>query len=547
MDYYDIDVFGRPVGTASAEAQLWFDRGLTWLYAYFHEEALACFQRALGADPSCAMAWWGIAYAAGPNYNMPWERRDAAMRRDTLAQAHDATRAALSLAGGASAAERAFIEALPRRFPRAEPGTLEEMRGWNADYAEATRAAHLAHPGDDDLRAVHAEALMNLRPWDLWDQRTGAATGPATLEARRVLEEAVEGSRHPGLLHLYVHLMEMSQEPEAALRAGDVLRRLVPDAGHLIHMPTHLDVQCGAYHDVLHWNERAAEADIASLERQGPISLYAGYRIHNLHFAAYGAMLLGQFEPAWRAARRIVAVVPKEALRIPSPPYADFMESYLAIWVHVLVRFGRWRRIVAEPMPEDGALYANLTAVLRYAKGVAHAALGEVEEAERERSLFAEAAARVPEGRRMHNLRCSEQLAVAAAMLDGEVAYRRGDHDEAFGRLRDAVALEDALPYDEPWGWMQPVRHALGALLLEQGRVAEAEAAYREDLGLDGALPRAQVHPSNVWALRGLMECLRARGAEATGEGRLVAQQLALAQARADGPVAVSCFCARGA
>jgi tetratricopeptide (TPR) repeat protein len=258
-------------------------------------------------------------------------------------------------------------------------------------------------------------------------------------------------------------------------------------------------------------------------------------------------MFLGQFAPAWAAARELVAVTPEELLRVPSPPFADFFESYMAIWVHVLIRFGRWRQIIDEPLPEDADLYGNLTATLLYAKGIAHAARGEVVEAEEAKLKFLAARDQVPETRRMHNVLCLEQLAVAEAMLDGEIAYRKQGFDHAFARLRDAVALEDALPYDEPWGWMQPTRHALGALLLEQRRVDEAEAGYREDLGLGGSLSRAQIHPDNVWSLRGLKNCLVALGQAESFEGRLVAQRLVLAESRADKAVAVSCFCARAA
>jgi tetratricopeptide (TPR) repeat protein len=195
-------------------------------------------------------------------------------------------------------------------------------------------------------------------------------------------------------------------------------------------------------------------------------------------------------------------------------------------------------------LPKDRQLYCNTTAMMHYAKGVAHAALGEVPAAQAEQALFRAAAKLVPPSRYMHNVPCVSLLAIAEKMLEGEIAYRRGEHDTAFARLREAVALEDDLPYDEPWGWMQPVRHALGALLLEQGRTAEAEAVYREDLGLAGTLPRAQVHPDNLWSLRGLLDCLDRRGE--TVEARLIRQRVELTAARADLPVQVSCFCARG-
>ncbi len=523
-----------------------------WCYAYFHDEAVECFQKAISSDPGCAMAHWGVAYAIGPNYNMPWERRDAAMRQDSLAAAYEATQAALSLVDNGSGPERALIEALPARFPKRDPEDLDVMRGWNTDFADAMRAVHHAYPDDIDLRAIFAEAIMNRTPWQMWDQTTGEpAEGAGTLEAQAVLEKALndfpEAKIHPGILHLYVHLMEMSPVPEKALKAGDGLRVLVPDAGHLIHMPTHIDIQCGHYRDVFHWNWEAIKVDRKALDRRGVFTLYTGYRIHNYHFAVYGAMFLGQFEPAWKAARELVEVTPEDLLRIPSPPFADFFESYMAIWVHVLIRFGRWTRIIDEPLPEDDQLYANLTATLHYAKGVAHAALGNVTEAETERRLFLSARDRMPEARRMHNVLCLEQLAVAEAMLDGEIEYRKQNFDIAFTRLRDAVALEDALPYDEPWGWMQPTRHALGALLLEQGRIDEAEDVYREDLGLGGALSRAQIHPDNVWSLRGLNDCLMAKSEKATMAGRLVAQRLALAASRSDRRVGASCFCAQAA
>jgi tetratricopeptide (TPR) repeat protein len=552
MEYYDVDVYSRRVTTTSPEAQQWFDRGLVWCYAYFHDEAVTCFRNALGADPSCAMAHWGLAYAIGPNYNMPWELRDANMQRDSLAAAFEATQAALALAETVTPPERGLIEALPARFPQREPETLDVMRGWNDAYANAMRAVHRTYPEDLDIRAIFAEAIMNRTPWQMWDQITGqpAAAG-GTLEAQTVLEAALDNDAramsHPGILHLYVHLMEMSPVPEKALKAGDMLRELVPDAGHLIHMPTHIDIQCGNYWDVLHWNWQATRVDRKALDRTGVFTIYTGYRVHNYHFAVYGAMFLGQFEPAWAAAREMVDVTPEEFLRVPSPPFADFFESYMAVWVHVLIRFGRWRQIVDEPLPADAELYANLTATLHYAKGIAHAARGKVADAERQRERFLAARDRVPATRRMHNVLCLDQLAVADAMLHGEIEYRKGNFDHAFARLRDAVALEDALPYDEPWGWMQPTRHALGALLLEQGHIDEAELVYREDLGLGGTLTRAQVHPDNVWSLRGLNACLLARGAAGSTEGRLIAQRLALAESRADRHVATSCFCARAA
>ena len=552
MDYYDIDVFGRAVSTQSEDAQLWFNRGLVWCFSYFHDEAIACFEKSAAADPTCAMAYWGIAYAAGPNYNLPWKRQDAAMQTTAMATCFDAIQSALAHLDQTTSAERAMIEALAHRIPQRDPADLPIMNQWNADFATAMETVQRDHARDLDIRAVLVEAIMNLTPWSMWDQVTGAPTeGAGTLAAQTLLEDAMHtdpaAMRHPGILHLYVHLMEMSQTPEKALKAGDVLRDLVPDAGHLIHMPTHIDIQCGDYQNVYASNHKAIIADRKARDRHGIFNIYTGYRIHNYHFAAYGAMFLGQFEPAWSAARALADEIPEDLLKITSPPFADFYESYLSVWVHVLIRFGRWQQIIDEELPEDAGLYAYLTATLHYAKGVAFAATGNVEQAEKSRLEFQAAQAIVPDTRRMHNVRCSLQLAVADAMLDGEIEYRKTNYDEAFARLRDAVALEDALPYDEPWGWMQPSRHALGALLLEQGHIEETEATYREDLGLGGNLSRAQVHPDNVWALRGLNDCLAAKGRADTSEARLIAQRLALAEARADRQVGASCFCAASA
>ncbi|MEE4345760.1 MAG: hypothetical protein V2I53_03145 [Paracoccaceae bacterium] len=550
MDYgYDLGTYSRAVTTASAEAQRWFDRGLNWVFGFNHAEAVVCFERALAADPGCAMAQWGIAYAMGPNYNMPWVLYDAAGKAAALGRAHAATQAALALVDRVTPPEAALITALAARYPQADP--IPDMRPWDRAFADAMRAAHMAHPRDADILSVTAEAIMDLTPWQMWDLRTGQPAPKAgTPEVRALLEGAMQGlpgaMAHPGILHLYVHLMEMSPFPEKALPAADVLRTLVPDAGHLVHMPTHIDVLCGNYHDALHWNQAAIAADRKYLDREGVMNFYTGYRVHNYHFAVYGAMFLGQYKPAFAAAEELIATMPADFLRIPSPPMADFFESYLAVKQHVYVRFGKWEEIIAQDLPDDPQLFSNLTAMIHYAKGVAHAALGQVDRALAEQALFRAARARVPETRLLHNNTCQDLFAIAEEMLSGEIEYRRGNFDLAFAHLRASVAADDNLPYDEPWGWMQPTRHALGALLLEQGRVAEAEAVYREDLGLGGTLTRAQIHPDNVWALRGLMECLTARGAATTAEARLIRQRLDLAMARADLPVEVSCFCARG-
>ncbi|WP_170418574.1 tetratricopeptide repeat protein [Ruegeria arenilitoris] len=547
-DYYDLGTHSCPVTTSSDQAQLWFDRGLVWTYGYNHEEAVVCFQRALEHDPDCAMAHWGVAYAAGPNYNLPWDLLDDRGKAKALNCAYDATQCAQALLDRCTPVERELIRALPARYPQRDPAP--DMHRWDHDFADAMRAAFAAQPDHLDLRTIYVESLLNLTPWQMWDLRTGQpAEGAATLEAQEALEWAMAhdpaAMSHPGLLHLYVHLMEMSPTPEKALKAGDVLRTLVPDAGHLVHMPTHIDVLCGHYQNVVHWNEQAVTADLKYYQREGAFNIYTGYRQHNYHFVIYGALFLGQMEPALRANKGLWDTTPEEMLRIESPPMADYFESYMAMGPHILIRFGRWEEAKALPLPPDPDLYLTVTATTHYARAIAHAATGDVAEAEAEEQLFLSAKDRVPETRLLHNNRVIDLLEIAREMLRGEIEYRKGNFDTAFDHLRRSVELDDNLPYDEPWGWMQPTRHALGALLFEQGHVAEAEAVYREDLGLGGTLSRASIHPDNVWSLKGLHDCLKARGA--VEELQLIRQRLDLALARADRSVGASCFCAQAA
>jgi hypothetical protein len=464
---------------------------------------------------------------------------------DSLRTADEAIRRAQELAGGASPVEAALIEALARRFQSADPGA--PLDAWNAEYADAMGEVQRRHPEDADVATLHADALMNLTAWQLWDLSTGdPAEGARTLEAKAVLDAALAqpgGMRHPGLLHLYIHLLEMSPEPERALGAADALRDLVPDGGHLVHMPTHIDVLCGDYERVVTDNRRASVADARYVARAAPGAgdFYSLYRAHNLHFQVYGAMFAGQRRNALEAADALQAALPEELLRIEAPPMADWLEGFVPIKLHVLVRFGMWQELIDTPLPGDRDLYCTTTALIHYARGVALAATGRLDEAVAEREHFRGAVARVPETRMLFNNTCADILAIASLMLDGELAYRQGEHEAAFASLRAAIAADDGLPYDEPWGWMQPVRHAYGALLLEQGRVEDACAVYEADLGLDGTLARACQHPGNVWSLHGYHECL-----ERMGEGRAaraVAQQLKQASARADVPIEASCLC----
>jgi tetratricopeptide (TPR) repeat protein len=542
-DYFDLGRHHRRVTTTSAEAQTWFDRGLAWTYGFHHEEAQRCFERALEADPECAMANWGIAYVVGPNYNYAWDDFDPASLSSSLSTARIARENAERLATRTTEVEQALIATLAARYPVTD--AAEGDPGWCEGHAAAMRTAYRCFPDDLDVAALFAESLMNVTPWQMWDLPTGApADGAHTVECREVLERALatpEARVHPGVLHMYIHLMEMSPTPEAASEAADLLRDLVPDAGHLRHMPSHIDVLTGSYRKVIDANQAAFEADQRYVDVGGVMNAYTLYRCHDLHFLVYGAMFVGDRATALDAADRLVQAIPDSLIRLESPPMADLVEGFVAIRVHVMIRFGMWEELIAEPLPEDYELFSATTAVVHYGRGVAFSATGRVAEAERERELFRAARARVPESRTLFNNTVADLLAIASEMLDGELLYRRGDHDEAFAALRRSIELDDHLPYDEPWGWMQPTRHAYGALLLEQGHVEEAAAVYAADLGLDDSLPRALRHPNNVWSLHGYHECLTRLGRHE--EADAVKADLDAAQALADVPIVASCAC----
>ncbi|MCR8546353.1 hypothetical protein M4578_00820 [Salipiger sp. P9] len=546
--YYDLGGYSRTVSTESAEAQRWFDRGLVWCYGYNHDEAVACFEKALVADPGLAIAHWGAAYASGCNYNKPWEAFDDADMTASLARAYDHAQAGLDKIAGASPAEAALIRAVATRYQTRTPPAAERFCVWNDTFADAMREVHRTYHCDLDVAAIFAESIMNRTPWALWDLQTGAiAEGASTAEAIEVLERALDKEaawRHPGILHMYIHLMEMSPHPERALRMGDALRHLVPDAGHLCHMPTHIDVLCGHYERVVSSNEAAIAADRKYLDREGALNFYSLYRCHDYHFKIYGAMFLGQYKPAIETAEEMIATLPEELLRIDSPPMADWLESFVPIKQHVYIRFGKWEEIVAQELPADPELFCVTTAMIHYAKAVAYAATGRVQQAEVEAELFLAAYARVPASRFLFNNTCRDILAVAKEMMLGELEYRKENYDLAFAHLRASVALDDALPYDEPWGWMQPTRHALAALLLEQGRVEDSAAVYRADLGLDDTLSRAVQHPDNIWSLHGYHDCLTRLGRDA--EAGVIGQRLEIARGRTDVPVKSSCFCKIG-
>jgi tetratricopeptide (TPR) repeat protein len=515
-DYYDIGGFHYPVTTNSEEAQLWFDRGLAMCHAFNHEEAVRCFERALAADPGMPMAFWGMAYAWGPNIN------NMEIEAQQIAQAELALRLAKLHAGRAKAVERDLIDALTKRYAAPAPEDREPL---NRAYAEAMREAYRKHPRDVTVAALFAESLMNLRPWKLWSPDGEPAE--ETPEIVTVLEGALEHwPAHPLLCHLYIHAVEASPNPEKALSAANRLRRAMPGAGHLVHMPSHIYVLVGDYEKVIDANLDAVEADKEFVRREGRHNFFTLYRMHNYHFVVYGAMFDGQSELALRTARELIEQVPEDMLR----EQVDFIDGFIATPLHVLVRFGRWDDILAEPEPAD---YLPMTrAVWRYARGLAYAATGRVDEAESEQRAFAAAQKEVPDTSMLFQNSSQAILGVAEAMLAGEIAYRKKDFDKAFEHLREAVRRDDGLNYDEPWGWMQPARHALGALLLEQSEDAEAAQVFRADL---------KRHPNNPWALHGLAESLTRQGK--LREAAEYQAQFRNATKRADVTIDRSCYC----
>ncbi|KAI1459668.1 TPR domain protein [Annulohypoxylon moriforme] len=544
QSYYDLGSYRRSVSSTSKEAREWANRGLIWSYAFNHEEAAKCFEQAIANDEDCVFAYWGLAYVLGPNYNKPWEFFDETELENVMQRTRSAIAKAKASAAKASPVERALVDALKYRYPE-DKAADRNWSIWNVSYADAMGEVYARFPDDLDIATLYVDALMNLTPWQLWDLETGApAPGARTLEAKEILERAMAqpgGSHHPGLLHLYIHLMEMSLTPETALPAANTLRELVPDAGHLNHMPTHIDVLVGDYASAITSNQSAIVADDKFFARDPGHAFYTLYRMHDMHFRIYAAMFAGQSRVALSTVSRVEAALPESLLRVESPPMADWLEGFVGMRMHVLIRFGLWDDILGVREREDGELYCTTNAMVAYAGGMAYAAKGDVGRARELRGVFGERVKRVPKSRTVFNNTCVDILGVAEAMLDGELTYREGLYEDAFKHLRTAVERSSALPYDEPWGWMQPPAHALGALLVEQGHFDKAVEVYADDLGISGTLPRALQHRNNVWALHGYHECLVKLGR--IEEAKKIKPQLDKAIEGADIPIKASCYC----
>lgn len=540
---YDVGLFEYPVSTSNAEAQTWFNRGIIWSYAFNHVEATACFEECVRHDPSLVMGYWGIAYAAGPHYNKSWAAMDAKDLKNSLRKCREAAKKGKEIASTAPPAERALMEAIPSRIP----SDTEHFQSANVDYANAMRKVYEAF-GQNELNVavLFADALMNTAPWQLFEARTGKPNKKTpVLEILKVLNDAINrphAREHPGLLHLYIHALEMSTTPEAALIPGDQLRPLVPDGGHLRHMASHIYILVGDYRQAMEANMQATIADDKFFARNTAKQFYGIYRLHNFHSLIYAAMLAGRASTALDATDRMEAVMTLDFLQTTSPPLADWAEFFNSVRPHVYIRFGMWDEIKKMRIPENQEIYAVTIATIYYARGIAFAATGDVDRADKERGLYREALKRVPYSRLDFPNRVVDELKVATAMLDGEIEYRRGNFDAAFKHLRLAIEADDTLVYSEPWGWMIPTRQSFGALSLEQGHVEDALNAYAEDLGLVDSLASAHQHPKNIWSLQGYHQCLERLGRKA--EARIIQQELTVAKAVADISVETSCFCA---
>ncbi|ESY75516.1 hypothetical protein X740_30925 [Mesorhizobium sp. LNHC221B00] len=549
MDRFNLGTYRRPISTRSTETQRWFDIGLNWCYGFNHEEGIKCFEKALETDPDCPMVHWGIAYAAGPFYNLTWKEHGEAEANSATRRCFEHVQLARANAGVASDVEQALIEALARRFQKPHKVSPREFEQWDDAYAAAMRLVYQDFPDDHDVMALLVEALMMRTVRRLWNLKTGEpAPNSDVIEALEVCERSIRladeagVAQHPAIVHLHIHLLEMSTMPERGMRSADLLGQMCPDAGHMNHMPGHIHVLCGEYEKAKLASEKAVRANDLYLAYADETTYYLLGCCHDLHLMMFTCMLSGQYRPALWAADKVRSLAVRDVVAIRDrPKLTQTVEGYHAMKSHVLVRFGRWQEIIDEPVTAEPGLYVLTAAMQHYAKGVAHATLRQFAEAERERERFHRHVESIAPERRFLSNPTRASLAVGAALLDGELAYHQGRHEEAYGHLRQAVELDDNLSYTEPWAWMHPPRHALAALLLDQGHAEEAEQVYRDDLGLSGTVQRCAQHPNNVWALHGLVECLKRRGG--SDELPALQERLAVALTKADVPITSSCLC----
>ena len=507
----------RKVTTDSAEAQRYFDQGLNFLFGFNHGAAIRSFEEAARLDPECAMAHWGVALASGPHINFPMVPPPAAERAwRELGRAQAAKHV--------SPVEQALIGALARRYANPQP---DDRAPLDLAYANAMREVWRKFPDDTDVGVLFVEAMMDLRPWDQWTPE--GQPQPGTDEILATLDRVLAlDVNHPFANHLYIHAVEASPHPERAIAAADRRLGLQHGLAHNVHMPSHIYIRVGRWHDAIASNVKAVAADQAYRKVAGPARGFLPvYVAHNQHMLAYAAMMTGQGQLALRHMRDLVAGLSDEFMA----EYGAMSEAWLSMPLECMVRFGRWDDVLAEP--EIDAKYPFSHAFRFAARSIAYAAKGDPVRARAEQALFAEAAKKVPadEIAAGNNL-CSAVLAIVTPMVEGEILVREGKVDAAVAQLRAAVAAEDALRYDEPPSWIIPVRHSLGATLMAHGRFADAEKVYREDLTR---------LPGNGWSLYGLSEALAQQ--QKVAEAAEAKRQFKDAWHVADITISSSCLC----
>ena len=509
---------GRQVSTHSPEAQAYFNQGLAFLFAFNHDEAIRSFAHAARLDPDCAMAWWGVSVANGPHINnpvVPPARAKAAW--EALAKAKSA--------GKASDLERQLIEALGHRYADPQP---DDRKPLDQAYAAAMRKVWQANPTDADIGALFAESMMDLRPWDLWVP--SGQPQPGTEEVVATLEAVLtQDPLHPLGLHLYIHAVEASPHPEKAVAPADRLRTLQPGLGHMVHMPSHIDVRLGFWAKAIESNTKAIEADRTYRQASPRQDFYRIYMAHNQHMRAYAAMMSGQSKLAVQSINEMAGGIPSEWIK----EHALIADGFAAMPLEVLVRFGRWDDVLASPEPPD---YLPISRSLRHvARGIAFAARGDAAKARAEQAAFLAARKLVKDEAIVGNNKGHDVLNVAEHLLAGEILVREGAIDKGVAELREAVKCEDALRYSEPPDWIHPIRHALGANLLAVGRPADAEKVYRESL--------ARL-PNDGWSLFGLSQSLQQQGKASAAAP--FTTRFAQVWQHADTKITSSCFCQPG-
>jgi tetratricopeptide (TPR) repeat protein len=516
--YNGLGKYTRPVATSNAEARKFFDQGLNFMYAFNHDEAVRAFRQAAELDPDCAMAHWGISLSLGKNYNYPFfppEKAKAAWKAIESAQAK---------AQAESEANRALIQALAARYADPLP---KETRPLEEAYAKAMKAVWEKFPKDADIGALYAESLMDLRPWDLWT--VDGKPQPETQEILKTLRAVLElDPMHPLANHLYIHACEASPQPENADAAADRLRDLQPALGHMVHMPSHIDIRRGRWMAAIEANDRAITADRNYAKTVPEQGFYRMYMAHNHHMLAFAAMMQGESKRALTAVRDMLADVPEDWVALPEN--AAIADGYVAAPLEVMKRFGQWDEILKEPAPPE--IFPIARAMRHHIRAVAYAAKGETAKARVEQSAFREAATRPAKEATFANNKATDLFAVAADFLEGEILVREGEMEAGIKALRAAVVKEDKLRYSEPPAWVVPVRQALGAFLLKHGESAEAEAVYREDL---------RRWPDNGWSLFGLAACLEPQGKKA--EAAAIRAKFDEIWKHADVQIPSSCFC----